>query len=960
MKNFSKIFFSIVAFFVFATQYVNAVPAYPYPIKYTQPNGEVITMQLRGDEFVHWSETTDDYTILQNDEGYYVYATLDSNNDLILTDIIVNETSKRNFKEEQFLKNTPQFLRFSEKQISEALKTFGPKDFNSKNAKNFPTTGTNDMIMILANFSNTNTTYTQDDFDNYMNEEGYNSGIGSFRDFYLEVSYGQLTVNTTVTVWVTLPNTHDYYGANNNQFAYDAVVAANNQANVDFSQFDNDNDGNVDGIAIIHQGPGQEETGNTSDIWSHSWNMAYAGYTVAQRTFDGVVVGEYTTQPERKQNGSMATIGVMCHEFGHNLGSPDFYDTDYGTGGSYTGTGSWDVMAGGSYNGSPSGARPAHHNAFTKWHYYGWIDAIELTEPQIVTLENAAENQVAYYYTTPTNNEYWLMENRQQLGFDANMPGHGLIIYHVSENIINSSGNGINSTHPQGMYPVCANANGEPPNYGTINSPGTPFPGYYGVTEFTDETTPASQAWNGSDTDKPVTNIVENQGVITLDFMGGDINNPLDFSATTISTTEIELNWTLNGNSDPVVLAWSEDGIFGTPDNGSTYNVGDPITGGGEVIYAGNSNAFNHTSLNSGTKYYYKLWSLTGTEYSTGLTTDGVTECEVLTTFPYVQDFSDIGIPACWDNIDNNNNDVIWEFNNPGGVIFNSTTAANGFAIIDSDNYGAGAGQDADLLSPMFDFAGLNSVVLSFEHYYDDKFPNAEEANLLLSVDGGSSWEVINTWAGTDTENPEIYEVQLGYALQDIANAQFKWNYVGTDANFWAIDDINVDASSETEYAASFTITDSDNGSAIVDAIIEILGIEVTTGQNGQAVIDLVDGQYSYSITANGYQDYSGSFTIQAGDVTETIALTPESIHENENDIVRIHPNPVKDILKLELPYNEFVIEVHDLNGKLMLQEARSSGSNQYYLNVSTLANGVYFLKIISETEVYSKRIIKE
>ena len=471
--------FLLTVFTLIGANNIMAVPAYPYPIQYEQPNGETITIKLMGDEFVHWAETPDGYTILHNNDGFYVYATKNLSGDLILTDIIVRNKEVRTANEVNFIKNTPKNLRFSKSQIDEALRVFKPKEFGAKGTNDFPTTGTNDLIMILANFSNTSTTYTQSDFNNYMNQEDYN-GTGSFKDYYLEVSYGQLTVNTTVTVWVTLPNTHDYYGANNGQFAYDAVVAANNQAGVDFSLFDNDNNGHVDGIAIIHQGPGQEETGNPNDIWSHSWN--YAGYTVAQRTFDGVVVGEYTTQPERKQNGSMATIGVMCHEFGHNLGAPDFYDTDYATGGSYTGTGKWDMMAGGSYNGSPSGASPAHHNAYTKWNYYGWITPMELAEPQIVTLENIVENPTAYFYTSPTNNEFWLVENRQKIGFDNSLPGHGLIIYHVDENIINTSGNSINATHPQGMYPVCASSNGEPPNYCSINSAGTPFPGSFGKT----------------------------------------------------------------------------------------------------------------------------------------------------------------------------------------------------------------------------------------------------------------------------------------------------------------------------------------------------------------------------------------------------------------------------------------------------------------------------------------------
>jgi M6 family metalloprotease-like protein len=322
-----------------------AVPAQPGIIEFEQPNGYVLNITLHGDEYVHWAKTLDGYTVLQNEEGYYVYAIKSDDNSLKLSNQIAHNLSDRLFQETAFLATLSKDLRFSRKQIEEAFEKWGGKKNIAKRG-GFPTTGTNNLIMILANFADTQTTYTQADFEDYMNEEDYN-GTGSFRDYYIEVSYGQLIVNTTVTVWVTLPNNHDYYGSNYSTFAYHAVQAADPY--VDFSQFDNDGDGEVDGVAIIHQGRGEEATGNPNDIWSHSSNISWYGLTL-----DGVDIGPYTTQPERN-GASMATIGVMCHEFGHNLGAPDYYDTDYETGGSYAGTGNWDMMAGGSYNGNPSG-----------------------------------------------------------------------------------------------------------------------------------------------------------------------------------------------------------------------------------------------------------------------------------------------------------------------------------------------------------------------------------------------------------------------------------------------------------------------------------------------------------------------------------------------------------------------------------------------------------------------------
>ena len=188
----------------------------------------------------------------------------------------------------------------------------------------------------------------------------------------------------------------------------------------------------------------------------------------------------------------MGNIGVMCHEFGHNLGAPDFYDTDYGTGGQYSGTGSWDCMAGGSWNNS--GKTPAHHNGFTKWFYYGWLTPITINSAATISMSNIEQNQVLYLYTTTTSNEYYLLENRQQIGFDASLPGHGLIIYHADQNYItlHDGSNDINATSHQGLYPKAAG--------GTINASSCPFPGTSSNTSFTDLTTPNSKSWAGANT----------------------------------------------------------------------------------------------------------------------------------------------------------------------------------------------------------------------------------------------------------------------------------------------------------------------------------------------------------------------------------------------------------------------------------------------------------------------------
>jgi M6 family metalloprotease-like protein len=427
MKRFITFFLTLT--FMLALQNAWAVPAKPGTTEFIQPSGYTLVISVQGDEFVHWSETADGYTILQDKNGYYVYAQEDAKGNLILSQQVAHNPGDRDAKENAFLNSIAPKLRFNKAQINKSYQKWGGRKGMEKRG-GFPTTGDNKLIMILANFNDTDTQFSQDNFDNYMNQDNYD-GTGSFKEYYLEVSYGQLNVTTVVTTWVTLPNDHDYYGPDYRwgEFARDAVVAASSQ--VDYSEFDNDNDGEVDGVAIIHQGRGQEATGNENDIWSHSSSIPY------YLNYNGVSVSAYTTQPELGGYSSMASIGVMCHEFGHNLGAPDYYDTDYEeSGGDYDGNGNWDVMSGGSYNNN--GKTPAHHNPYTKWKYYEWIDPIEINSEQEITMLNSVENSTDfYYYMTPSSDEFWLLENRQEIGFDSYVPGHGLLIFHADESHIN-------------------------------------------------------------------------------------------------------------------------------------------------------------------------------------------------------------------------------------------------------------------------------------------------------------------------------------------------------------------------------------------------------------------------------------------------------------------------------------------------------------------------------------------
>ena len=159
---------------------------------------------------------------------------------------------------------------------------------------------------------------------------------------------------------------------------------------------------------------------------------------------------------------------------------------------------------------------------------------------------NSAKNPVAYVINTPVSGEYYVLENRQKEGFDAYVPGNGLLIYHVGLTDEDIRKNIVNNGHPQKMYPVCASSTDQIPSntvssYGAIHSASCPFPGTSGKTSFTDATTPAAFTWTGIKVNRPVTEIREQAGLISFKFMQ-DAADPVSGLTLTSDGYDVQLN----------------------------------------------------------------------------------------------------------------------------------------------------------------------------------------------------------------------------------------------------------------------------------------------------------------------------------------------------------------------------------------------------------------------------------
>ncbi len=368
---------------------------------------------------------------------------------------------------------------------------------------------TRSALVILIDFSDKQRSVPPGNIENLLFSSGTYS-TGSLRDYYRENSYGVLDVQGGVVGWVRSEKEYSYYvdgnrGLNFNNGDQNARGMAEEALRladplVDFSQFDNDgpdgipssgdDDGYIDALLIVHAGPGSEETLSPNDILSHQ------AYFTDDLQYDGVRAILYTTEPEDGK------VGVFCHEFGHTIGLPDLYDISENPGPA-VGLGDWSLMATGVW--LNDGRTPAHLDAWSKA-TLGFVDPVA-PESNVsgVTLPPVEESPTVYKIWTNgrPEREYFLAEFRTRTGFDAELPGTGVLVYHVDESVrLQDDPNHYKVTLVQadGLRQLEM-------QYGNYGDTGDPFPGATSNRFFTPFSDPNSLAYDGTDSQVSLTGI---------------------------------------------------------------------------------------------------------------------------------------------------------------------------------------------------------------------------------------------------------------------------------------------------------------------------------------------------------------------------------------------------------------------------------------------------------------------
>ncbi len=529
-----KVLFSALCaiFFQIVFHPIYAIKAYPYPITITQPDGTYLTILLKGDESHHFRTTEDGYLLKNNTSGYLTYAYLNTNGELIESDIIARDIDKRSASDLQFLLTVTKAHGFKK-----SLQNSRMFSSSSLPKRAYPLTGSPKSLVILVNFSDKSyiTTTPQVAFTNLLNQDNYstNGGTGSARDYFIASSYGKFAPTFDVVGPYTLPNNMAYYGGNDTsgndkdpqQMVIDACTAANN-AGLDFIQYDTDLDGYVDNVFVYYAGFNEAEDQsansiNASTIWPHRWSLANTS-----TKFDGKIVYDYSCTSELKgyTGANMCGIGTFCHEFGHVLGLPDFYDT---SGNQVNTLDYWEIMDAGAYNNG--GRTPPTYSAYERF-FLNYLTPQQVSVASNLTLlpiyqgktqpANTANQSYLFSETThnlvasnPTPKEFFMVEYRKKIGWDLYLPGEGMCIWHID-------------------YDQTAWDNNEPNNYtGSIQTPTSHMRLYLqplsgstttpGAAFTTGSFTPTT--WSGTNINRPITDITKTTNNITFKLMGGDL-----------------------------------------------------------------------------------------------------------------------------------------------------------------------------------------------------------------------------------------------------------------------------------------------------------------------------------------------------------------------------------------------------------------------------------------------------
>ena len=512
-----RLFFTIVVAMCCAV--MMAAPAKPEPFTHVQSDGTTVTLVMGGGEFNHSLMTLDGLTVGPDMNGNYCYKAAGS-----LSDVLAHDAGHRGIEETAFIS------AYRSQMALGAGRSRLPRREEENPTPQVPTLGSPRIPIILVNY--TDVQFVDENpvntFENQFNMMEY-----SCLHYFESQSCGKFSPRFDILGPVNLPQNRAFYGTNKYIYGqevdtqlgtmiYDACMGL---PDVDFSNYDNDDDGYVDVVVVLFAGVGEAQAWRTvpESVWPCQWDMQesldWGCSTVGPFELNGVTIDKYAVFNELEGNNNYSTtidgVGTFCHEFGHCLGLPDFYST---VGGGIYGMNAWDIMDVGCY--LDNAHRPCGYTSYER-HFMGWMDLIEPVEnTQYFMLPLNTEDGTAVKVTNDANpDEYYLLDYRVKTDWDEFLPAEGIMILHVDydktawdENTPNN-----NYNHPRMSLIPADNVLSSYSNRYDLWPQGD-------LDSLTNNSTPPAMVYTGGFMNKPITGMTVADGVASFWYMKSNVN----------------------------------------------------------------------------------------------------------------------------------------------------------------------------------------------------------------------------------------------------------------------------------------------------------------------------------------------------------------------------------------------------------------------------------------------------
>ena len=501
---------------LFAALGMQAVPALSVPMTVIQPDGTQLTVTIQGDEFYGFLTTSDGYTIVKSDDGFFRYAQM-LGDQVVLSQVIAHDAADRSAGEASWLKKIGKRLRSQGAMAKAALARRERDRLPSVNLDNFK------GLVILVEFNDS--CFSRSDvkefyyrmlnergYTGYTNEDGtanpYGNFTGSVRDYFYDNSSGLFDPQFDVVGPVQVPYSVNDGMSKGQGILMEAIALAHEIEGVDFSDYDQDQDGYVDLLYfIVADTPASSDQYSPYHLWPHR------SFFLSREKYDGKYIGNYACSTEYiypKKYGIFDGIGTICHEFSHVLGLPDLYDTN-DAGAAESGyaqhPGEWELMAGGNY--ANHARTPVAYSLYDRYST-GFARYKVINAEGQYELPPIGETGEGYLLMTPQDKEMFLIENRQPTKWDAYAPGHGLVVVRMDSTDANVWNDNVPNGNASRLYYDMLRA-GQSDDF---QSPGDPFPGTYGVAMLTNSTKPNLKSWAGLPCDWVLYDIHEDGDIV--------------------------------------------------------------------------------------------------------------------------------------------------------------------------------------------------------------------------------------------------------------------------------------------------------------------------------------------------------------------------------------------------------------------------------------------------------------